>query len=444
MKIADVALLGSVVLIPFQQALTISVGFPLKLSEILAVLGVGLIALEARARKRRNPAAPLLVLLGAFVLFSLVRAELTVESEAPPGYPLGLAVDGVVYSGYAALALALAYLLSIHMDIVRLARAYMLGLRLAAGYSAVQLGLWFAGSDILRVVNGATQTGTLYGTSLPRNGPFLEGNYFGFFAAAGLFIAMYAKDRVGLVLSGVLVLYSQSSGATLGVVAGLLVLVAFRPQVKTTSVVSFIVVVGIIAAATIPAVALYAQRQLIKVGLSQNTLNESLGYSIRSRSANAETGFAMGLANPFLGVGPGRYGSRYFEYLDRTGLPAGFGQRAIRPIANNVYAHIAAELGLVALFVFGLMLLVLLLRSYRRSAPIFGLVVFVAVAMIAAPAWTGLPIWIVLAVIMAASSSERSHVPTGPIRVVTKERGFRRSPTSAMGSLAYPGRPHQR
>ncbi|WP_166649599.1 MULTISPECIES: O-antigen ligase family protein [unclassified Rathayibacter] len=414
MKIADSALLGSVVLLPFQQAATLSVGFPLKLSEIFAVLGIGLLALEGRSRQRRNPAAPLMVVIGVIVLLSLLRAEVSSSNDSAEGYPLGLAVDAVVYSAYAVLALVLAYSLSTLVDVKRVVRAYLIGVRLAAIYAAVQAVLWFAGSTLLSTLNGATQTGTLYGLALPRNGPFLEGNYFGFFAAAGVFIAMYAKDRTGLVLSIALVLYSQSSGATLGVVVGLLVLVALRPQIKTTSIISFFAVVVVVAATAIPAVGLYAQRQLIKVGLSQNTLNESLGYSIRSRSANADTGFAMGIGNPMLGVGPGRYGANYFDYLDRTGLPAGFGQRAIRPIANNVYAHIASELGLIALALFGLMLALLLVRAFRRSGPIFGLVTFVVVAMVAAPAWTGLPIWIVLAIVMAVVSDERSAAAVSP------------------------------
>ena len=429
MKVADVALLGSVVLLPFQQAATLNVGFPLKLSEIFAALGIALLVLEGRGRVRRNPTQGLMAALGLLVLLSLLRTELTSSDGEAPGYSLGLAFDGFVYAGYAVLALVLAYSLSTYLEVGRLVRAYLLGIRLATAYAVVQVGLWFAGSNLLATINGATQTGTLYGFSFPRNGPFLEGNYFGFFAAGGLFIAMYAKDKLGIVLSAVLVIYSQSSGATLGAVVGLLVLVALRPQVKTTSVISFIAVVAVIAATSIPAIGLYAQRQLIKIGLSQNTLNESLGYSIRSRSANADTGFAMGFGNPLLGVGPGRYGVNYFEYLDTTGLPAGFGRRAVRPIANNVYAHIASELGLIALAIFGAMLLILLVRAYRKSGPVFGLMAYISVAMVAAPAWTGLPIWIVLAVAMAVvgGGDARSESVTEPAQVGPMTRSLRPS-----------------
>ncbi|QGU27560.1 O-antigen ligase family protein [Microbacterium oryzae] len=406
----------AIAVLPFQQALTLDLGFPLKATEVLAFVGIILFVVERRTDffKRTGPlfstwAARLVVALALVVIVSSCWA-LVAKAPAPraEAYPRGIVFDLGLYTCYAGFALALFIALINSMDWSLLARAVGVAVRLAAVYSVIQIVTWALDSGWLEAVNGNIQIGTLYGTGLPRNGPFLEGNYLGFFAACALLLLARSRDVVGVVVAVTLIAYSASTGAIVAIAVGVLLMIILRPSRR-----SVLATLGVVAAAAtlfmvVPPLNRFATAQLTKLGLVENRLGDSYGYSLRSRTANADTGFSIALDNPLLGVGQGRYALHYWDHLDRTGLARRFGEGTARPIANNVYAQLAAETGLIALAIFASLLVLLLITGRREARSVVGLVGAIGVGLVAYPAWTSLVVWVMLAAAAAPSVASAS------------------------------------
>jgi multisubunit Na+/H+ antiporter MnhG subunit len=399
----------AVVFIPFQQALTVEVGFPLKISEILAGAGVVTALVIHRARLLSATGARLVVALLGIVLASSVWTAVTTDGTVVnAAYPQGMLFDLIQYTAYAGLALAVFLGLSSVVSPDQVSVAVGWAVRLAAVYVVIQLVAWLAGAaPLLELVNGNMQWGRQYGVEIPRNGPMREGNYFGLFAAAAACIAMRARDLVGLGVALILVLYSQSTGALLGIISAVLAVVILRPTRRKLLIVGGGLVAAVVAVLVIPPVNRMAVGQLTKLGLIPNQLGPAYEYSLRARSANAETGFAMAVDNPAVGVGQGRYASRYLEYLDLTGLPSNFGTNNVRPIANNVYAQLGAETGLIALAILVALLGLLLWRARRESDGAVALVTVIAVGLMAFPAWTNLMAWTMIAAAATYATATR-------------------------------------
>ena len=398
--LAEKLLYVAVVAVPFQQAFTVNIGFPLKISEVAVGLALAVLFLQWRAPKSRMTGQGLIGILLLIVLISTgFHLLLPIPGPSGPAYPQGLTFDIIQYCAYGVVVIAAAWAAATRLGPEWISRALAIAVRLAALYSLLQLTLRLAGVDAaLTAVNGASQIGTLYGIDLTRNGPFLEGNYLGFFAGVSLFICLKRKDTLGVVASLFCLFYSQSTTGLVGLVVALLVISLTRPSSVIAVILSTLGLVAVFAVAFIPTVNEFVTRQLAKLGLvDASQFSANINYSRRSRTVNTETGFTMGTENPLLGVGPGRYGYWYDEYTDFTGLPANFNSNIIRPIANNSFAQIYAELGAIAFIVIVLLFLAVLWKLRRAHFADLAMVVFVIVGMNATPAWTVLPIWFAIA-----------------------------------------------
>jgi O-antigen ligase len=410
---------AAVAVLPFQQGLTLNVGFPLKATEILAAAGILLFVIERRRSLlrrhgplRERPETVVVTALATVVLLSTVWALVTSpHTPASDAYPRGIVVDLLLYTSYAGLALGLCLTLAGALSWTAISAALGVAVRLAAVYCVVQFALWAIDVNWLEAVNGNVQLGSLYGVALPRNGPFLEGNYLGFFATTSLFVMARARDHVGVVVAAAMVAYSSSTSAIVALMAAVVVMVVLRPTLRRVLVLGAVAVVGVVFSLVVPPVSRFVLAQVTKLGLVENTLGDSYGYSLRTRTANAETGFSMALDHPLLGVGQGRYALHYWEYLDLTGLPPHFGQRAVRPIANNVYAQLAAETGFIALALLIALLGLLLIRAWFDTRATIGLVVVIAIGLIAFPAWTNLVAWTMIAACLVATRRQPAWKP---------------------------------
>lgn len=409
---AEWVLYLAIALIPFQQALTIDIGFPLKMSELLAIAGVISYVIERRFRILQSRLEWPIIVMAAIVVASSVYAAATTNGGArPEGYPQGLLFDLAQYTGYALLAMSFALALGAVLTPESFSSAIGWAVRLAFIYAAVQIIVWAVGGSFVELVNGNFQLGSQYGVRIPRNGSFREGNYLGFFAATSLFFLVRARDLVGGALAVLLVFYSQSTGAMVGIIAAIVVSVLLRPSRRKLIVLSSAIVVSAIIAVVVPAVNRLVTGQLTKLGLIENNLGPSYGYSLRSRSVNAETGFQMAFSNPILGVGQGRYSLYFDEYIDRTGLPDNLDATNVRHIANNAYAQIAAETGLIALAAFAVLLCALLYSVRKFSASLVAVVVALGVGLVAFPAWTNVTAWAVIGGLMSHVHHTRTQAP---------------------------------
>lgn len=405
----------TLLVIPFQQAFTVPVGFPLKPVEIVGALAVVAFLIERRHELFQwrgpiwgNARSRVVLLLGATVVISSIAALFrTTPQIDPAAYPQGVLADLLMYTGYAGFALALYLVASATACWALLIHALRWAVRLAAAYCVVQLLLWSADVDWLSYINGQLQVGKLYGISLPRNGPFLEGNYFGFFIVVSLFIVARSRDVLGVILALVMLGYSQSTTAVVALIAGVIVMIILRPTWRSAITLLSVAALAAIATIVIPPINRAVVAQMTKLGLIENNLGESFGYSLRTRTVNAETAFSIAQDYPLLGVGQGRYGLYYWGHLDRSGLPSNFGEQATRPIANNAYAQIVAETGFVALCALVALLVLTVIKVRADGQLAIGAVVAGAVCLVAFPAWTNLMPWVFLALIARAPGSAK-------------------------------------
>jgi hypothetical protein len=389
---------AAVVLLPFQQALTINVGFPLKLSEIFAIAAMLLMALEFQRGRYRLVGFPLVLLfLALIVLSSIIVAATTPAASVAPGYWRSLNADLWQYTVYAAFVVSVFYVAATRIGARRIQIALAIAVKVAAAYCVLQIVAHSVGSDLLSTVNGATQTGGAYGVQLPRNGPFLEGNYLGFFAGAVLLITWALKDRLSQVASVFCLLYSQSTIGILALVLAILTIAIIRPNNRVFALVAALIAVTIGGYLLVPQANAFVLQQLAKLSLVDSGASVAASYSIRARSVNSEVGISMATAHPIWGVGAGRYGALYFQFLDFAKVPFGFAKGVERPIANNSYVQIMAEQGFLAFTVFAAFLTRVAWAMRKAGRSDIAALVFFLVGFAATPAWTTLPIWIFLA-----------------------------------------------
>jgi hypothetical protein len=409
--LAEKLLYLAVIFLPFQQAFSLNVGFPLKISEFFGVLGIALLFIEHRRSKHVFFGQAKFLILSVTVAISTalgVVADLPVPTS--PGYSNGFMRDLVQYAAYAFLVLVIGWQLAQRLGADLIGKGLMVALRFAAAYCLLQLALWLAGaSRILQAVNGTFQGGTAFGAVLPRNGPFLEGNYLGFFAGVSLLVALKRKDRVGIAAGSFCLLYSQSTIGILGVLAGLLLSATLRPSSKTTGILSFFGMGAALAVTFVPVVNGLVAHQLGKLGFGDmGDVGGSVSYSLRARTFNTEAGLAMGLDNPLFGVGPGRFGVWQPFYADFSGLPPGY-RAGVRPLAGNAYVQIFAEIGAFGAIAFCILILGLLWSLWRLGHRLdLALAAFVAIGLNATPAWTVLPIWVAIAYLTSLGRNGRS------------------------------------
>lgn len=405
--LAELFLFLAVVFSPFAQAFTVPIGFPLKLSEMLGGLGVAFLIGEGRQRSFRTVGgATFGVIASALLLSAFVNQGRAVPLQDHPGYSSGFTFDIVQYTVYGLVVLLVGWYLATRLGPYRIGAAISVAVRLALAYCALQLLLWGAGqADLLTTVQGTTQLGRSYGINLPRNGPFLEGNYLGFFAGVALFICLKRNDRIGAFCALACLIYSQSTSGVIAVVGAFAVTLLIRPKGKIVAVGAFAAVVASAAVTLIPAGESLLNVQLGKLGIvtDANANANLLTYSRDSRADATNVGVQMALDNPLLGVGPGRFGAWNNVTVGSDGVPINFVYGAVRPIANNGYAQIASEVGLIAFLALVVLLLVVAFRLRRGAAPNIGLVWFVIIGFSTSPSWTALPVWIAISYLVGVA-----------------------------------------
>lgn len=409
--LAEGLLFACVVLAPFMQAFTLNVGFPLKASEALGAAAITLLVIEARPRTRPAYGRPAFLLLALTVVASAVAALFAdLPVRLAPGYALGYTGDLLQYAIYALFVIAVGWAVATRLGPDRTGRAVAISIRLAAGYCLLQYLTWATGTHgLLGRFGGAVQLGQSFGTILPRNGPFLEGNYLGFYAGTALFICARRNDRLGVALAAAVLVYAQSTGAILATAGAFALMLALRPRPALVGTLLAIVATATLAVAFLPAGQTFATAQLAKMGVIDVPGGQVYDYSRDMRASTAEAGYRMGLEHPLLGVGPGRFGVWNHTITREHGELVAPVPYPHRPIANNGYAQIIAEHGIFALIAVLGLLVALAWRLRRRSAALVGLAGFTLVGLNTVPAWTMLPVWVCVGYLCATAADALSE-----------------------------------
>ncbi len=414
-------MLLSVVFMPFQYALTVPVGFPLKISEILGVLGIATYVLGRRtARRKRDLASVAVAVLAVATVFSAL-VNLTPGSGGlrSVGYDRGYETDLLLYSGYAILALCYWSVLR-HVDRRKTVRAVVASIWLCGLAVLLQWASALSGNTQLIGALGFRTLGVDDTVETLRSGPFLEGQHLGFFAGAAILVALYNKSYLAAVVAALSILYSQSTTAYAGLAVGIGLMVILKFSKVVIPLVAM-ALVGVLALLFSDSLRTTLGRQLAKVGFTEFAPDYQYATtSLNLRGVKSQISFDMSADNPIFGVGPGRYGAYFDQYVSGRQLPWIYSTDQTRPIAENAYAHVAAELGYVALIAFGLLIVVLLWRNLRNASLMGMLAVFTALGVSTQSSWTFLPIWTFFA-LLAADDPEPKE-PAEPSEAASQAR----------------------
>nr|WP_246242175.1 O-antigen ligase family protein [Flexivirga aerilata] len=242
--------------------------------------------------------------------------------------------------------------------------------------------------------------GGAYGAPVPRNGTFFEGNYLGFYAVVALFVAVRSGRKLPVAAALACLAYSQSTGAVVGLAAGIAASAIFMANARwrfRIMVTALVTVAGLLMVAPARGFMLY-QIQKLGGGSAQNA---DVTASADVRSTKADIAFRMIEHHPVVGVGPGRFGVWFQQYIGDAQLPVSYFTGKSRFIVENAYLQVGAELGLLGLAFLALVLWF----SFRQATTVdpltVAIVAAVAVMLNATPSWTTLTIWYSLAFVAA-------------------------------------------
>lgn len=409
------SLLLAVIFMPFQYALTINLFFPLKISEILIAISIVAYAVAHR-RLKWDFASTVVLLLALAAFFSTVFNLPSRFDLSTTGYDRPLEADTLLYLGYALFALTLWALLR-RVDREKSIRAVVVSIWTCGAAVLLQWIASITGSSALIAILGFRAVGIGGDTSSLRSGPFLEGQHLGFFAGAALLLAIYRRSYWSVAVAAASIVFSQSTTAYVGLAAGLVCVLILRPRSRSLSIIGAVGVIGAVVVLTVPALQTILGRQLAKLGFTEFAPDYQFATtSLDIRSAKTSISFDMMLENPIFGVGPGRFGANFGSFSPNYDLPVYYYTSATaRPIAENAYGHVGAELGVAALVLFGSLVLYALLRNWRSSPAIFALAPYLAISVSTQSSWTFLPIWTFIAILCAKQSDDaQGDAPSPP------------------------------
>lgn len=395
------------VFLPFTQALTLNIFFPLKISEIALVILIFFYINKKTISKdslwfvNNNL---IIILLGILVTLSFFV-------NIPWNYPYSPKIipfrinrvgDSFIRLCYFYLCIA-AYFVSFRLFTkdIKILEKWILGAMIAAIY-----GWYLFISSGLHLpylkLPGMEEPQTLGG--FIRCSTFKEGNYYGLFLLLSASVSFYLKKiKQGwfLLLS---VIVSMSTISIISVF--IFVFFYYRKRILKLNVMLKAVPVFIIGVLIFIQTDFYQRFVYEKLFDSTKTLTQN-NFSKVDRVITGKVAFYSGIENPFFGVGPANYGLHYDYYnkykkivVNRNDYFDRFAQRKNeRAIPNNVYLEILSEYGVFALLLFALFLFLILTKAYYlKEDAIVGGMFSIIISFNAFPSFIMLFIWVFLAI----------------------------------------------
>lgn len=361
--------------LPFTRALTIDVGFPLKLYELIFSAAALMFVISIPAFGpwfNRKFLVPLFGFAAAAVI-----AYLLMIYEGPnsaDNFRGGPVIDGLSRILYLVLNIVI-FLMSFqagkrHFNMLR--SAWLVGCICAAGYVIyTQISFLLYGSAVMLPGIERHQLGSLGPFSITRSGVFDEGNFAGLYFLLSITLALSARRYVVALMALVALLLSLSTAAYVALIAvwGVYALVKNGRLVA----IPYAAVIG---------VALFGIYTFF-AATGKFALTNS---SAAARLNEIMTALTIFWDHPWFGVGLGQYGFQYYFY--EWDPSAGALATSDRHITNNIYAEILAETGLAGFVAFGWFIknwITLLYVSRDR------LLLFFATAMGIMIAWLAYP-----------------------------------------------------
>mgnify|MGYP001075687233 CR=1 FL=1 len=392
---------------PFTQAFTFDVGFPLKLSELaLFLLAFLLLVFKRKAYLPR----PIILILSA--LFFVITISVAVNLFYSYPYTLKVYDSRFGYNGdsiaryiYFILAL-MSFFVSLNIFLERngyYMRYWLLGAIIAASYSWY-LSIFSALKLPVFLLPGMKDPPQMIMGSIIRSGTFLEGNMMGLFLLVSAGMAFYCKRKYIAIFLLISVFTSFSTLSIVGIF--LFISIYLLRWFLHPRYFSYLFLLAIVS---IPFLFAFSTTEIYKVYIydklfankeltsSKAIANEAV-YSKADRLVLLKTASYTAADNPLLGVGLSNFALHYDHYLegihmDKT-LRKSLSRVNQKPIPNNIYAEIGAESGLLALVLFLLFLgYILYYSNFDKTMALPALMVCLFLCFNAYPSFILIYLW---------------------------------------------------
>jgi len=398
----------------FTQALTLNIGFPLKLYEFLLFILIIKSIFGFRFKLKyyfKNEFTIVLVLFAC--LFMSVLANGFALAVAPNNFVFisrfGQLGDSFMKLFYALLVFVGFVLVAGCSSITRikLIYAWLIGSIFSAVYGWYLMVFSALGRNVL-LLPGITEPqyiNILVTNPIMRMGTFPEGNFAGLFFFLSAILACYVKrHKTALFLA--LSTIPTFSTVALATTTFLGFYMLWRLAVSSSKLIRYPIYLFMIIASLGVGFAVYNNPVLniliIRKLASDN--DDPWSVSKKDRIGQSIAGINMFKDNPILGVGLSQYGYSYEQYKDPDSFeyPSEF-----KRIPNNVYVELLSEGGLLTFVCFLALLLVIFRRltSAKQFLLRMGLV-STMISFIAFPTFSLMYIWFFLGISSGEASKQ--------------------------------------
>lgn len=344
------------IFMPFAQALTFDIGFPLKISEISMICIIFLYQNRVKLKKCD-------VILICFMLIALLSFFVNMLWEY--NYTLNInytkrfgenidSFSKFIYLFFIILSFIILRNVFDKNKVIYI-KYFFLGAVLAIFYSwYLTLSGVFYYRPLLLFGIGEPQVISFQNWTLIRSGTFLEGNYMGVFIFISVVLSLYYK-RIFLTI-----FFTVSMITTFSTI-GLLSLLFFYSYLIAKINIKYFIIILIMTLFSFTLLSGnkdFNEYVLTKINIFNSDINNNGAISREERKESIIKGINMAIDNPFFGVGTSNY-AKHFDYYDLDKRI--FQNINIKVIPNNIYVEIISELGFIAFSLF----IIFLYKIYR-------------------------------------------------------------------------------
>lgn len=396
--------------LPFNYALTLSIGFPLKISEVslVVIFAFGFVFLGIRFIRLPSFQAIRVLVLFSVVVTVSVFINLFWQYDYPfKIFPVRLhhRFDSILKYFYFLIDIAVLFIAfnGFKANRKKYISWWLYGSVLAALYAwyLVFSSVFDYTPIFLPGMDLHPQTITLNFGKIIRCGTFKEGNYMGVYLLICFIVAKYDR-RKRLSYFFLFSIFSTFSSVAIISLTLFLIIYTFK---KNYTIKRFPLLLISLASFVLVAVFILKNddmRLIVvkKITAETNEIHYN-SYSKVDRLNSMLVSLKQALHNPIWGVGLGNYGLHYDHYNNHPY----FTYFNFRPIPNNVYLEILCETGILGFILFITFLYLLYKASaYDRSGVLRIGLISLIICFVAFPTFSVIFIWVFFGLILSLKS----------------------------------------
>jgi len=403
-----------ILFLPFSQALTVNIGFPLKITELSLFSILFLIIWKNNIKINISIAENLIIILFIFSLVSvLVNIMWPYNYSLNTNYPtrLGYEGDSILKLIYVLLSICVFKISekAFKINQYKYIKVFLFGAVIASVYSwyLFIFSIFDLSPFLLFGMEESPQRINLFVVDFIRCGTFKEGNFMALYLFVSIVLSLYLNKKW---LAFFLTLTVITTASTIGLLVSLLLWIMYQLKNILTNVKHFVIGLFFMLAIVLSFVSLIENKdfQMLvtsKIDITSDNIDDNGAVSREDRMNSIVNAIQIGMHNPFFGIGLSNFALHYKFYNEQRGI--GFERYGWKSIQNNVYAEIFSELGFSGLFIFLYFLYTLYKKSLHDQSSIlkYGLI-GILIYFNAFPSFTVLFIWVYFGLL---NSLQRQH-----------------------------------